>query len=305
MKSAVDFVKQDGIGQAGLKSTSILQKVAKLKSLKWLLVLIPLAYTILLLYYSIFSVLKLSIYGENGFTLQYISEVLTDPIYIKVLWITIKTAAIVTVTTLFIAYPLAYLAAIAGGKWKSSILGIIMVSFWISLLVRTFTWLVILRDHGVINEFLMYLGIIDKPIQLVYNFTGVVIGMTHILLPYMVLCLYSVMDGIDRNVIQAAHGLGARPLKTFAQIFLPLSLPGVLSGALIVFVLGLGYFVTPMLIGGPDNTMISELIQQNIQTTLNWERASALSILLLVTTLILLSIASLFARNLSVLKEDK
>lgn len=305
MKPGVDVVKPNDIGEAGIKSSSFIKQISKIQNLKWLLILIPLVYTVLLLYYSIFSVLKLSIYGENGFTLQYVREVLTDPVYIKVLWITIKTAAIVTFTTLLIAYPLAYLAAVGSGKWKGSILGIVMVSFWISLLVRTFTWLVILRDHGVINEFLMWLGVIDEPIQLVYNFTGVVIGMTHILLPYMVLSLFSVMDGIDRNVIQAAHGLGAKPMRAFAQIFFPLSLPGVFSGSLIVFVLSLGYFVTPMLIGGPDNIMISELIQQNIQINLNWERASALSILLLTTTLLLLSFAYLFARNLPMLKGDK
>lgn len=287
------------------KKTRFIDWIANISFLKWLLLIIPLLYVSVLLYFSLFNVLKLSIYTEDGFTLKYIKEVLTDDIYLRVLWITFKTAIVVTFFTLIIAYPITYLAVIAGGRWKGLILGTIMISFWISLLVRTFTWLVILRDHGIVNELLMFLGFTNEPIKLVYNFTGTVIGMTHILLPYMVLSLFSVMEGIDRNVVKAAQGMGARPMKAFGQIFFPLSLPGVISGSLIVFVLALGYFVTPMLIGGPENIMISELIQQNIQVSLNWGRASALSVLLLGSTLILLGIAYMFMRNLPALKGDR
>jgi len=289
-----------------LPIVSPLYRVMTLPGLKWLLLLIPLAYTIFLLYYSIGSVLTLSVYDETGFTWKYVREALTDTLYLKVLWITFKTAFVVTVCTLLIAYPIAYLlVVIESSRWKKAILGTVMITLWISLLVRTFTWTVILQDHGIINEFLLQSGIVTEPVKLLYNSIGVTIGMTHILLPYMVLSLYSVMEGIDRRLIQAAQGLGARPWKAFVQIFLPLSLPGVMSGSLIVFVLALGYFITPALIGGQDNMMISKLIQENIQMTLNWNLAAALSLVLLAATLILLGIAYYVSRLSPLWKGDR
>lgn len=294
--------RSNAITSKNIHTNSMISNIFSPSNLKWIIVFLPLAYMFFLLYFSIVNVLKLSVYTDTGFTFSFIKEVLTDPVYLKVLWITVKTAGIVTIFTLIIAYPITYLAAVDTPKWKTIIIGTVMITFWISLLVRTFTWLVILRDHGIINSILLNLGIIDEPIKLVYNFTGVVIGMAHILLPYMVLSLYSVMENIDKDLIDAAKGLGAKRHKVFMQIFFPLSLPGVISGTLIVFVLGLGYFVTPMLIGGKDNIMISQLIQQNIQVTLNWNRAAALSLLLLVATFICLGIAYLFMRNVPLLK---
>jgi ABC-type spermidine/putrescine transport system permease subunit I len=149
----------------------------------------------------------------------------------------------------------------------------------------------------------MGLGLIDQPLLLLYNTTGVVIGMTHVLLPYMVLSLYSVMEGIDQRLLQAAEGMGARPYKAFYQVFFPLSLPGVLSGTLLVFVLGVGYFITPALLGGAGNTMISMLILDNISTTLNWNFASAIALLLFIVTLLLLFLAYILTRNNPAIKE--
>ncbi|MGE5704942.1 MAG: ABC transporter permease [Clostridia bacterium] len=272
--------------------TSPLHQVVRLPGLKWLLVLIPLGYVVFLLYYSMGSVLKLSVYDKSGFTLQYVQEVVTDTLYLKVLWNTLKTSFVVTVCTLMLAYPTAYLlVVIESATWKRMIMAAVMITLWISLLVRTFTWTVILQEHGIINTMLLQLGLINEPIKLLYNSIGVTIGMTHILFPYMVLSLYSVMERIDRRLIQAAEGMGARPWQAFLQITLPLSLPGVLSGSLIVFVLALGYFITPALLGGQDSMMISKLIQENIQMTLNWNMASALSLVLLVTTLLLLALS--------------
>lgn len=260
--------------------------------LKWLLLLIPLIYTILLLYFPMVGVLKLSLYNENGFTLTYFKEIFSTTLYMKVLWITIKTSFIVTLMALIISYPIAYvLVSVNSSVWKKLMMGIVMLSLWISLLVRTFTWTVILQEHGIINTFLMKMGLIHQPLHLIYNDIGVVIGMTHILVPYMILSLYSVMEGIDRRLLQAAQGLGAKPLASFFQIFFPLSLPGILSGSLIVFVLAIGYFVTPSLLGGQENIMISKVIQEHIQTTLNWNMASALSVVLLITMLLLLGLS--------------
>lgn len=264
----------------------------KLPGLKWLLLFIPLLYVMVLLYISIFNVLKLSLLNETGFTIEYIKEVLTGTLYLRVLWITIKISFLVTIFSLLIGYPVAYLITITESKfWKQTILGTVLMTLWISLLARTFSWQVILQEYGVLNKLLISLGIIEQPIQLLYNIWGVVIGMTHILLPYMILSLYSVMEGIDRRLLLAAQGLGAKPFKAFFQIFLPLSLPGIMAGSLIVFVLGLGYFITPAILGGQSNIVIAKLIQENIQMSLNWHLASALSLLLLVTTLVLLAIA--------------
>ncbi|WCN36832.1 ABC transporter permease [Aneurinibacillus uraniidurans] len=283
-----------------------LNRLVQIPGLKWLLLLIPLVYTAILLYYSMASVLKLSVYDDKGFTMQYLQQVFTEPLYLKVLWNTLKTSFIVMLVTLFISYPIAYLLVVMESeRWKKVVLSLVMITLWISLLVRTFTWTVILQDQGIINKFLMSAGLISEPVKLMYNTMGVVIGMTHILIPYMVLSLYSVMEGIDRRLIQAAQGMGARPWKAFMQIFLPLSLPGVMSGSLIVFVLGIGYFVTPALLGGQGNMMISKLIQENIQMTLNWSMASAISVVLLVTTLILLGLAAWVARLSPLLKGEK
>ncbi|MGO0060341.1 ABC transporter permease [Brevibacillus fluminis] len=293
------------IEAAALPAVPTLQ-IAKMPGLKWLLLIVPLVYVLFLLYYSMISVLKLSVVDHTGFTLTYVKDVLTDTLYLKVLWNTLKQAFFVTVWTVVLAYPIAYLlVVIESGTWKKVIMGTVMITMWISLLVRTFTWSVILQEHGVINSVLLNLGVIKEPLKLLYNTVGVTIGMTHILLPYMVLSLYAVMERIDRRLVQAAQGMGAKPWQAFVHIMLPLSLPGVMSGSLIVFVLGLGYFITPALLGGQGNMMISKLIQENIQTTLNWNLAAALSLVLLATTLLLLGLAYWVSRLSPMLKGDR
>ncbi|RNB90674.1 ABC transporter permease [Brevibacillus fluminis] len=290
---------------AALPAVPSLQ-IAKIPGLKWLLLIVPLVYVMFLLYYSMISVLKLSVVDHTGFTLTYLKDVLTDTLYLKVLWNTLKTSFLVTVWTVILAYPIAYLlVVIESGTWKKVIMGTVMITMWISLLVRTFTWTVILQEHGVVNSVLMNLGVIQEPLKLLYNTVGVTIGMTHILLPYMVLSLYAVMERIDRRLIQAAQGMGAKPWQAFVHIMFPLSLPGVMSGSLIVFVLGLGYFITPALLGGQGNMMISKLIQENIQTTLNWNLAAALALVLLGTTLLLLGLAYWVSRLSPMLKGDR
>lgn len=160
-----------------------------------------------------------------------------------------------------------------------------------------------LQDRGAINQALMALGIIDEPIKLLYTTTGVVIGMVHVLYPFMFFSLYSVMKGIDQRLYQAAEGLGARPFTAFLQINLPLSLPGILAGSLLVFVMSLGFFVTPALLGGSGEMMISMVIENYINKTLNWHLASALSLVLFVVTIIILGLAFLSLRNHAVLKD--
>lgn len=282
------------------------KKLTQIFNYKWLLLLVPLIYTLSVLYYPIINIIKLSFIDESGFTLEYIKNVFTEPLYLEVLKNTLKIAFFVTILSLLISYPISYYMAITqSNHLKKFILGLVMITLWISLLVRTFTWTVILQDHGIINSLLMDLGLIEQPLKLLYTNTSVVIGMTHVLVPYMILSLYSVMDSIDHRLIQAAKGLGARPSKAFYQVFLPLSVPGILSGSLIVFVMSLGYFITPSLLGGNNSMMISKLIEQNIQATLNWNLASALSILLLGTTLLLLGISAWVSRFSPMFKEER
>lgn len=272
--------------------------------LQWVLLAVPLIYILVLMVFSMVSLFKLSVYGDNGFTLEYLSHIFSNTVYLQVLWLTLKVSFLVTVFTLLLAYPISYLLVkIESPKWKKVIFGAVLIPFWISLLVRTYAWTILLQDQGVINKILIGLGIIDKPITLLYNTTGVVIGMTHVLLPYMVLSLYSVMEGIDQRLVQAAQGMGAKPWKAFLQIFFPLSLPGVLSGSLVVFVLGIGYFITPALLGGSTNMMISMLIQDNVSTTLNWNLAAAIALVLFVVTLLLLFLSYLLTRNNPAIKE--
>ncbi|MFD1707180.1 ABC transporter permease [Siminovitchia sediminis] len=276
----------------------------KIPGLKWLLVVIPIIYVFTLLLYPMIGLFKLGVTDNSGFTLEYLKHIFLNKVYLDVIWITLKISFIVTVITLLISYPIAYLLIrIQSNTWKSIIIALAMIPFWISLLVRTFSWIVMLQDRGAINQALMALGIIDEPIKLLYTTTGVVIGMVHVLYPFMFFSLYSVMKGIDQRLYQAAEGLGARPFTAFLQINLPLSLPGILAGSLLVFVMSLGFFVTPALLGGSGEMMISMVIENYINKTLNWHLASALSLVLFVVTIIILGLAFLSLRNHAVLKD--
>jgi ABC-type spermidine/putrescine transport system permease subunit I len=287
-----------------VKRVSLSLRLSRITGLKWLLLFVPLGYIMVLMFFSMFDFFKLSVINDDGFTLEYLSHIFTTPVYLKVLWLTVKIAFLVTFFALIVAYPVAYLLVRTESQlWKKVIFAAVLIPFWISLLVRTFAWTILLQKNGAINKLLLELGIINQPLDLLYNTTGVVIGMTHILLPYMVLSLYSVMEGIDQRLLQAAQGMGARPWKAFMQIFLPLSLPGVLAGSLLVFVMGLGYYITPALLGGANTPMIAMLIESNVNTTLNWHLASALSLVLFVATLLLLLIALLITRSNPMLKE--
>ncbi|RST77293.1 ABC transporter permease [Siminovitchia acidinfaciens] len=276
----------------------------RIPGLKWLLVVIPIVYVFTLLLYPMIGLFKLGVTNSDGFTLEYIKHIFLNKVYLDVILITLKISFMVTVITLLISYPIAYLLIrIQSNTWKSIIIALAMIPFWISLLVRTFSWIVMLQDRGAINQALMALGIIDEPIKLLYTTTGVVIGMVHVLYPFMFFSLFSVMKGIDQRLHQAAEGLGARPLTAFLQINLPLSLPGILAGSLLVFVMSLGFFVTPALLGGSGEMMISMVIENYINKTLNWHLASALSLVLFVVTVLILGLAFLALRNHAVLKD--
>jgi ABC-type spermidine/putrescine transport system permease subunit I len=162
----------------------------------------------------------------------------------------------------------------------------VLIPFWTSILVRTYAWMVLLQRRGALNTLLVQFGLIQEPLELMYNRFGVLVGMVHILLPYMILPLYSVMQGIDMDLIKAAENLGANPLQSFARVFFPLSLPGVGAGLSLVFILAVGFFITPALMGGARETMIAQLIQRLISILLDWELGSALAFVLLAVVLI-------------------
>ena len=216
----------------------------------------------------------------------------TQEAYLHVLTNTFWIAFVSTVTCLVVGYPFAYLMTVVPGRVAGLLLIAVLLPFWSSLLVRTFAWQVILRDTGIINTFLINLGLISEPLTLIRTTGGVILGMSHILLPFMVLPIYAVMRRIDPEYGRAAANLGAPPVSAFLRIFLPLSLPGVVAGSLLVFVLALGFYITPALLGGLRDQMISQVIVQQVQQRLDWGFGTAMSVLLMVITLVILFIAS-------------
>jgi putative spermidine/putrescine transport system permease protein len=212
--------------------------------------------------------------------------------YVRVLTNTFWIAILSTLACLVIGYPFAYLMTVVPGRIAGLLVIAVLLPFWSSLLVRTFAWQVILRDTGIINRFLIDLGVISEPLTLIRTTAAVIIGMSHILLPFMVLPLWAVMRRIDPEYGRAAANLGASPVRAFFRIFVPLSMPGVLAGCLLVFVLALGFYITPALLGGLRDQMISQLIVQQVQQRLDWGFAAAMSVLLMVITLVALLIAS-------------
>ena len=208
---------------------------------------------------------------------------------------TFIVAAWVTLVSLICAYPYAYAMTIVGKNVRLALILCVLVPFWLSGVVRTLAWVILLQDSGVINSFLRGIGL--PPVKLIRTLPGVIIGMTQVLLPFMILPIYSVMRGIDTRLLQAARSLGAKPWRAFLQIYVPLSLPGVYAGAIIVFILSLGFYITPALLGGPRSTMLSSLVQNQVLSLLNWGRGGAMGVVLLVATFLLLAIAAPLMRQ--------
>ncbi|MFC4564186.1 ABC transporter permease [Nocardiopsis mangrovi] len=208
-----------------------------------------------------------------------------DPVYLRSLVQTFLTALVVTAVALLIAYPYAYLMYRSGPVAAGVLTLLVVLPFFTSLLVRTYAWTVWLQETGTINSALMALGIIDAPLPLMRNMLGVTIGMTHSLLPFMVFPIYASMRRVPPSLVPAARSLGATAAFTFRTVFLPLTAPGVVAGALIVFVMSLGYYVTPALLGSPSNSMLSELIVNQVEQQVQFGVGSAIGIVLLALTL--------------------
>ncbi|MGE0725549.1 MAG: ABC transporter permease [Alphaproteobacteria bacterium] len=209
-------------------------------------------------------------------TLANYERVFAEPVYLRVMWRTLRIAFYVTVVALLLGYPLAYVMARSKGVALGLMAAAVLLPLWTSVLVRTYAWMVLLQRNGLINQTLKDLGLTDAPIRLLYTEGAVVLAMSHVLLPFMVLPIYSALKGIPEDYPRAALMLGASRWATFREVVWPLSLPGVASGALMVFLLSLGFFVTPALVGGPQQMMIATLVSQQVRELLNWPFAGAL-----------------------------
>ena len=208
-------------------------------------------------------------------------------IYVDLYTKTLRIALIITLLTIALGYPLSYYLAGLPDRTANMLIVFVLLPFWTSLLVRTTSWIALLQTNGVINSFLMWVGIIGQPMEMLYTEFATIIAMTHILLPFMILPLYSVMRGIDPSYFRAAMSMGAKPIPAFLRIYLPMSLPGLSAGALLVFIISVGYYITPALVGGTEGQMISNLIAFHMQQSNNWGLAAALGSILLAVILLL------------------
>ena len=260
---------------------------------RWALLVLPAAAFLVVFYVlPLVDMSARSVTEPPGAGLSNYARFFEQEAYLRVLANTFWVAVVTTAVCLVIGFPFAYLMAIVPGRIAGLLLIAVLLPFWSSVLVRTFAWQVILRDTGIINNFLVGAMVVAEPLPLVRTTTGVIIGMTHILLPFMVLPIWAVLRRVDPEFSRAAANLGASPATAFRRIVLPLSLPGVLAGSLLVFVLALGFYITPALLGGPRDQMISQLIVEQVDRRLDWGFATAMSVLLMGTTFVILFVAS-------------
>ncbi len=235
----------------------------------------------------VWPLLRLLAMAFEGGTLAQFEKAALDELYVAVLFDSIKIAGLVTVICLVLAYPVAAWLAAAGRTGFMLGMFFLLLPFWTSVLVRTYAWMVLLGRSGIVNRMLRDWGVIEYPLPLLHNLTGVLIGMVHVLLPYMVLPIYAALMRIDPDLRRAAEGLGAPAWRAFLRITLPLSLPGVFAGCALVFVISLGFFITPALLGGGRVIMIATLIEQQVREFLDWPFAAALATVLLSVTLVI------------------
>ena len=276
--------------EAGLRRDEWLErlKLFGLGSPAILLILVILVIPVGWLFY-------VSFIGADGtFSLENYERMLNRKSYLRIFQTTFEVSFLTTGLCILIGYPLAYFIAGLPNRMANLCLITVLLPFWTSLLVRTYSWLVLLQKRGLVNEWAISLGLWDEPIKMVHNMTGTLIGMVHIMLPFLILPVYGAMKAIDRDLMKAASNLGASPRRAFWTVFFPLTLPGLFAGSLMVFILCLGFFVTPAVLGGGKVIMASMKIVSNIELFVNWGAASALGVVLLVSTMVILWIASRF-----------
>lgn len=261
------------------------------RTLRTFLLLAPaLLMTALLFIYPLAGMFQLSLTDDGGWTLTHFQAGLRSQLVMTVMRRTFLLAATVTAITVVLGYLAAWFMVAMAPRRRALLTYVILMPFWVSVLVRTFTWIIILGREGIVNSTAQYLGLIDGPVQILYTNFAVHLGMVQILLPIVILtCLSSMLD-IDPGLIKAARVMGASPAQAFRKVFFPLSLGGVVAGAVICFILSLGFYVTPALLGGRSSVMIANLIDLQVHKLLNWNLAAALGGILLVATLLCLGL---------------
>ncbi len=253
------------------------------------LVVIPMAF---ILVYSFYENLDLAV-DRVAFQFENWKALVSDRYYLIAIWKTLRLSVIVTVLAAVLGYIPAYFIAMTKFRHQWLLLLLLILPFWISFIIRTLSWIHILGNQGALNGVLEWLGLIDAPLSMMYNETTVIIGFLHVFLPYMILNVYVSLEGIDRNLEPAARTLGATPWQAFLEVTLPLSLPGLAAGCLLVFVLTGGSYVTPLILGGPSDYLFGNLIHDAIVSELNWPMGATLSFTLLV---LLGSVVVLYSR---------
>ncbi|HDR8050929.1 spermidine/putrescine ABC transporter permease PotB [Bacillus cereus ATCC 10876] len=260
-------------------------KLLALPTVAWLLIffLTPLVFVLG------FAFMQRGAYGtvEMQFTLENISRVF-DPLYLGTLWETVKIAVITTVICLLIGYPFAYTITIVDRKYRSILLLLATIPFWINFLVRSYAWIVILRSQGLVNTLLLKLGIISEPLNLLYNTPSVILGMVYSLLPFMILPVYAAIEQLDKRKLEAAYDLGATPIKAFWNITVPMTMSGIATGSILVFVSSIGMFVVSDVMGGSKVALIGNVIQNQFLGARDWPFGSALSIIVVLFSVLLI-----------------
>ena len=237
-------------------------------------------------FYPVGRMLSNSLF-DPGFTLENYVRIFTEPLYLRVLLRTFEIALYVTVAALVIGYPVAYAMARLKTRWALVVAACVLIPLWTSVLVRSYAWILLLQRRGIVNDLLIEAGIVSEPLRMIYTEGAVILAMTHVMLPFMILPLYSVLRTIPDELPRAASNLGAGPATVFVKVIFPLSLPGVFAGSLMTFIIALGFYVTPALVGGPQTLMMATLIGQQATMLLDWPFAGALATVLLVLTLVL------------------
>lgn len=265
------------------------------KFARTLLLLAPGAILIGFLFlFPLFGILKLSLFNP-GFTTESFEKLASSAVAMLVMERTFILALTVTALCVVTGYPIAYYLATSSPRWRTILVYLILLPFWTSILIRTYTWMVVLGREGLVNSVLQWTGLTDAPVQLLFTGLAVHLAMVQILMPIVIITCYSTMIEIDEGLIRAARTLGATPGQAFAKVFLPLSMPGVATGAAMCFILSLGFYITPALLGGRRNVMLSNLIDFEVHQTLNWSFASVLALVLLAATLVSLGLFRLVA----------
>ncbi len=265
-----------GIKILSASASSGLPRMDKTQFIVWTMALLPIVVLCVFYFYPLLRVLTIS-FTEPTLGLENYRDIFSSSAVRRVLKTTLWICTIASAVSLLFGYLLAYAIVHASTRWQSWMLLAVLLSFWVSVLIRAFAWIALLQTRGLVNETLQFMGLIDEPIRFIRNTFGVILGMVHYMIPYAVLPLMANMRTIDTRYVPAARGLGASPFGAFWRVFLPLSLPGLISASILVFIFSIGFYITPALLGGGRSTMLAEYIALQVNETLAWGQGTALA----------------------------